>query len=420
MRESWPQQKIRSSWCTKQRSSWRRQKPRRMTKQARRTTRRWKTKLRMHSLHGRHWWHTTHLMWRSHSRHARRQLAHSWHSSPITMWRKPWSLWGNGAPVGHPTHGPHPVWHSLLIKHASLLQLHHIDLRVQFLDRYVAAPQVQVPVVLPLLVLHAFPRSPGQGYRFTMESEFVKIFESSVCIHPSVHAHKGTATGWNEVDGDNLSISTKIIRKVILLNQFGEMANPEGGAAHCKMSIFKRRKPFLLPFFHSLNFLLFILLSSLFIISVPLPTPAPPLPPPVSASAPTLASVPSPPFVLLPSAATPAPASPIPAPPPFFSSSVSLISSNTNLINHHHVIICITSMLPFLQWTLSRRTKARRRTKPSHHRGWMRRITRWSTMSHVRRKAWGWGSHEVRSSSHGIVEIGRWWSSQPRDGELLW
>jgi hypothetical protein len=82
-----------------------------------------------------------------------------------------------------------------------------------------------------------------------MESEFVKIFESSVCIHPSVHAHKGTATGWNEVDGDNLgdkdvkalvihndnhylSISTKIIRKVILLNQFREMANPEGGAAH--------------------------------------------------------------------------------------------------------------------------------------------------------------------------------------------
>lgn len=198
------------------------------------------------------------------------------------------------------------------------------------------------------------------------------------------------------------------------------MSNPQGGAAHCKMSIFERRKSFLLPFLHPLNFSLFILLSSLFIFSVPLPAPAPPLPPPVSTPASALTSVPSPPFVLLPPAPTPAPASPISAPPNFFSSSASLVSSNTNLVNHHHVIISITSMLPFLQWTLPWRTKARRRTKSSHHGRWMRWITWRSTVRHVRRKAWWWGSHEVRSSSHGIGKTGRWGPSQPRDGELLW
>lgn len=177
MGESWPQQNIRTSWCTKQRSSWRWQKSRGVTKQARRTSRGWETKLRMHSLHGRHWWHSTHLMRRAHTWHARRQLGHSWHSSSITVRREPWwTLRRNGAPVSHPTHGPHPVWHGLLIKHATLLQLHHVDLRVQFLNRDVATPQVQVPVVLPLLVLHPLPWSPGQGDWFSMESEFIQIF----------------------------------------------------------------------------------------------------------------------------------------------------------------------------------------------------------------------------------------------------
>ena len=49
-----------------------------------------------------------------------------------------------------------------------------------------------------------------------MESEFVKIFESSVCVHPSVHAHKGTATGWNEVDGDNLE--DKDVKELVINN----------------------------------------------------------------------------------------------------------------------------------------------------------------------------------------------------------
>ena len=58
----------------------------------------------------------------------------------------------------------------------------------------VTAANVNVPVILPLFVLHPFPRSPGQRNLFTMKSKLVEVFQGSIRIHSSVHTNKGTTS----------------------------------------------------------------------------------------------------------------------------------------------------------------------------------------------------------------------------------
>lgn len=77
--------------------------------------------------------------------------------------------------IGCAFHCFQPIRKSLIIEHASIFKFNNIYLCSDFLSRNVTATQIQVPVVLPLLILHPFARSPSQGYLFPMKSELVKV-----------------------------------------------------------------------------------------------------------------------------------------------------------------------------------------------------------------------------------------------------
>ena len=132
----------------------------------------------------------------------------------------------------HAPHSLHPIGHSLLVEGASVLQHDHVDLRIQFVDGYVGDAELDVPIVLPLLVLHALPGRPGQGYGLPLQLMPVQVPERSCRVHSAVHADEGASSRRNDIDRVHLSVFAEEIRKVVLGHQLGQMAHPQCHAAH--------------------------------------------------------------------------------------------------------------------------------------------------------------------------------------------
>jgi len=157
-----------------------------------------------------------------------------------------------------------------------------------------------------------------------MQPELVEVLQSPVSIHPSVHADKGTPSWWNQVNGHNLPIGSKVVRQVILLDKLGKVPHPEGGAAHGHVTLSHRWKSLLLSVFLSVfvprllflhSFLLLLTLLLPLSISLPVSTSQALVPASASLSPPLPISAPasalrSPPFPFLPSAIRPAARSP--------------------------------------------------------------------------------------------------------------
>ena len=62
----------------------------------------------------------------------------------------------------------------------------------------------------------------------------MQILQGLCGIHPPIHADECASARGNQVDGVDFTVFAEEVRKVFFGNQFGQVANPQGGAAHCK------------------------------------------------------------------------------------------------------------------------------------------------------------------------------------------
>ncbi len=60
----------------------------------------------------------------------------------------------------------------------------------------------------------------------------VQFPERPVGVHPTVHAHEGASARGDEVDGVDHADLAEEVRQLVLGRQLGQVAHPEGRAAH--------------------------------------------------------------------------------------------------------------------------------------------------------------------------------------------
>lgn len=64
-----------------------------------------------------------------------------------------------------------------------------------------------------------------------MSSQFSQC---PVSVLSSVHANESASSWWDQVNRQNLAVLAERIRQLLLLDQFAEMAHPQGGAANAQ------------------------------------------------------------------------------------------------------------------------------------------------------------------------------------------
>ena len=73
------------------------------------------------------------------------------------------------------------------------------------------------------------------SYRDGLALKFVagQFGEGPVGVLAPEHADESASARRNQIDGGDLAVRAKSVRQLFLLDQFAQVAHPEGRAAHC-------------------------------------------------------------------------------------------------------------------------------------------------------------------------------------------
>lgn len=126
----------------------------------------------------------------------------------------------------------HPTRHSVLVEHAALLQSIKVGVGAQLVPWDVSDSQIQVPEVLPLFALNALAGRPRDGDGASLKFVALECLHGLVRILAPVHYNEGASARYDLVDAHDVTIFAKGVRQLLLVDQLGQVAHPQRGAAN--------------------------------------------------------------------------------------------------------------------------------------------------------------------------------------------
>lgn len=102
-----------------------------------------------------------------------------------------------------------------------------------------------------------------------MHLVILQALHTLVRVLATVHHDKCAPTWRNQVDANNVTVLAERVGQLLLLNQLGQVANPQSGTANTEMVLLDLRQSTLLAFPLTLLIALLVLLAGAIPIAVP-------------------------------------------------------------------------------------------------------------------------------------------------------